>query len=143
MTLTLDPAVRAITVEETVPHAADVVWKVLTTPELIERWLMRNDFAPVVGYRFTLSGDWGSVECDVLAVEPGKTLTYTWNHPHADPAFDLRSVVSFTLTPTGSGTLLRMEQTGFRPNQKQAYGGAHAGWKQFFDKLDELVARTE
>jgi uncharacterized protein YndB with AHSA1/START domain len=36
-----------------------------------------------------------------------------------------------------------MEQSGFRPDQKQAYGGAHAGWKQFLEKLDQLLARSE
>jgi uncharacterized protein YndB with AHSA1/START domain len=51
--------------------------------------------------------------------------------------------VTFTLTPTRTGTLLRMEQSGFRPDQKQAYGGAHAGWQQFFAKLEELVARKD
>ena len=105
---------------------------------------MKNDFAPVVGHQFNLRGDWGGVlDCEVLAIEPNKELSYTWNFNHEDAAFNLQSVVTFTLTPTQTGTLLRMEQTGFRPDQKQAYGGAHAGWKQFFAKLEELVARTD
>jgi uncharacterized protein YndB with AHSA1/START domain len=49
----------------------------------------------------------------------------------------------FTLTPTRSGTHLRMEQTGFRPDQRQAYGGAQAGWQKFFANLEQLVARTD
>jgi uncharacterized protein YndB with AHSA1/START domain len=52
-------------------------------------------------------------------------------------------VVTFTITPTSTGTLLRMEQVGFRPNQKQAFGGANAGWQQFFAKLEELLGRTD
>ncbi|MEQ8750029.1 MAG: SRPBCC domain-containing protein, partial [Amphiplicatus sp.] len=60
-----------------------------------------------------------------------------------DPAYALKSVVTFTLTPTGAGTHLRMEQAGFRPDQKQAYGGAHAGWKQFFEKLDTILVRID
>jgi uncharacterized protein YndB with AHSA1/START domain len=81
----------------------------------------------VVGHRFNLRGDWGGVlDCEVLAIEPNKELTYTWNFKHADAAFDLQSVVTFTLTPTRTGTLLRMEQSGFRPDQKQAFGGAKA-----------------
>ena len=51
--------------------------------------------------------------------------------------------MTFTLTPTATGTRLRMEQTGFRPDQKQAFGGAHAGWKQFFEKLDQVLARAD
>ncbi|MEZ6028433.1 MAG: SRPBCC domain-containing protein, partial [Hyphomonadaceae bacterium] len=87
-------------------------------------------------------GDWGGVlDCEVLRVEPQRTLSYTWDLAHEDAAYHLKSVVTFTLTPTGGGTLLRMEQEGFRPDQKQAFGGAHAGWKQFFDKLDGVLAK--
>jgi uncharacterized protein YndB with AHSA1/START domain len=52
-------------------------------------------------------------------------------------------VVTFTLTPTRTGTLLRMEQSGFRPDQKQAFGGAKVGWQQFFGKLEEVLARAD
>ena len=104
-----------------------------------DKWLMKNDFAPVVGHRFNLRGDWGGVlDCEVLAVEPNKTLSYTWNFAHDDAAYNLKSVVTFTLTPTRTGTHLRMERVGFRPDQKQAYGGARAGWQQFFAKLEQV-----
>ena len=97
-----------------------------------------------MGHSFNLSGDWGGVlDCEVLAVEPNRTLSYTWNFAHDDAAFDLTSVVTFTLTPTGTGTHLRMEQTGFRPGQKQAYGGARAGWQQFFAKLEQVLAQAD
>ncbi|MEW9616327.1 SRPBCC domain-containing protein [Shinella sp. S4-D37] len=134
------PQTRSVVVEREIAHPPEKLWRALTQPHLIAEWLMRNDFKPVVGHSFTLSGDWGSVECDVLAVEPEKTLTYTWNHVHDDPLYDLRSVVSFTLTPTASGTLLRMEQTGFRPEQKQAFGGARHGWEQHFTNLERVLA---
>jgi uncharacterized protein YndB with AHSA1/START domain len=52
-------------------------------------------------------------------------------------------VVTFTITPTKSGTMLRMEQAGFRPDQKQAFGGANAGWQQFFAKLEEVLVRAD
>ncbi|SCM77625.1 hypothetical protein KL86PLE_41430 [uncultured Pleomorphomonas sp.] len=62
---------------------------------------MDNDFVPAVGHRFNLRGEWGGMlDCEVLAVEPPGTLSYTWNHAHSDPAFNLTSVVTFTLTPT-------------------------------------------
>ncbi len=70
-------------------------------------------------------------------------LSYTWNFIHSDPAFDLRSVVTFTLEPLASGTRLRMDQTGFRPEQKQASGGARFGWQNFFGKLDQLLTRID
>ena len=68
---------------------------------------MKNDFAPTAGHRFNLRGEWGGVlDCEVLAIEPHKTLSYTWNHAHSDPAFGLNSVVTFTITPTRIGTHL-------------------------------------
>ena len=135
---------RSVIVERDISHPPEKLWRALTQPHLIEEWLMKNDFKPVVGHSFNLRGDWGGVlDCEVLAVELNKSLSYTWNHTHEDPAYNLQSVVTFTLTPTRTGTHLRVEQTGFQPHQKQAYGGAHAGWKQFFDKLDQVVARAE
>jgi uncharacterized protein YndB with AHSA1/START domain len=105
---------------------------------------MKNDFSPAVGHRFNLRGDWGGVlDCEVLVVEPNKTLSYTWNFAHADAAYNLESVVTFTLTPSRTGAHLRMEQSGFRPGQKQAFGGAKAGWQQFFTKLEQVVARPD
>lgn len=135
---------RSVVVERDIAHPPEKLWRALTQPHLISEWLMRNDdFQPVTGKTFKLSGDWGGVDCEVLAVEPGKTLTYSWNHAHEDPAFDLRSVVSFTLTPTPTGTLLRMEQTGFRPEQKQAFGGARYGWQENFTNLERVLAGME
>ena len=135
---------RSAVVEREFPHPPEKLWRALTQPHLIEEWLMKNDFKPAVGHRFNLSGEWGGVlDCKVLAVEPHKTLSYTWDFNHEDAAFNLKSVVTFTLTPTSTGTHLRVEQAGFRPDQKQAYGGAHAGWKQFFTKLEQVLARPD
>jgi uncharacterized protein YndB with AHSA1/START domain len=134
----------SVVVEREIPHPPEKLWRALTQPHLIEEWLMKNDFSPAVGHRFTLRGEWGGVlDCEVLAIEPNETLSYTWNHDHADPAFALTSVVTFTLTPTGTGTHLRMEQAGFRPGQKQALGGARMGWQKFFANLEEVVARAD
>ena len=135
---------RALVVEREFPFSPDRLWRALTQPHLIADWLMANDFAPVVGHRFNLRGDWGGVPgCEVLEVEPLETLSYTWNFAHDDPAFDLHSVVTFTLTPTRTGTHLRMEQAGFRQDQKQAFGGARLGWQQFLEKLEQVLARPE
>ena len=79
------------------------------------------------------------LDCEVLAVEPNKTLSYTWNFTHDDVAYNLKSVMTFTLTPTSTGTHLRMEQSGFRPDQKQAFQGAKFGWQKFFADLERVV----
>ena len=135
---------RTVVVEREMAHPPEKLWRALTQPHLMEEWLMKNDFKPSVGHRFNLRGEWGGVlDCEVLVVEPNRTLAYTWNFTHDDPAFSLESVVTFTLTPAGQGTRLRMEQSGFRPSQKQAFGGAHAGWKQFFDNLEQVLVRAD
>jgi uncharacterized protein YndB with AHSA1/START domain len=132
---------RSVVVEREFAHAPEKLWRALTQPHLMQEWLMKNDFAPQVGHRFKLTGDWGGVlDCEVLEIEPNRTLSYTWDFVHEDAAYNLKSVVTFTLEPTATGTRLRMEQAGFRPDQKQAFGGAHAGWKQFLDKLDGVLA---
>jgi uncharacterized protein YndB with AHSA1/START domain len=118
-----EPATETLSVvaEREVPYPPEKVWRALTQPHLIEEWLMKNDFKPDVGRRFNLSADWGAVDCQVLEVEPNKTLPYTW------AAYDLESVVTWTLSPTSTGTHLRMEQSSFRPDQQQAYQGAKGG----------------
>lgn len=128
---------RTVVVEREMPFAPEKIWRALTLPHLIEEWLMKSDFKPVVDQRFNFRADWGAVDCRVVAVEPHKTLSYTW------AAHGLESVVIWTLTPTTTGTHLRMEQSGFRPDQEQAYQGAKVGWKQFFGGLEQLLGRIE
>ena len=126
---------RSVVIEREMPFAPDKIWRALTQDYLIEEWLMKNDFKPVVGHGFTLRGDWGSVDCQVIAAEPNRTLSYRWD------AMGLESVVTWTLTPTDTGTHLRMEQAGFRPDQEQAYQGAKFGWQKFLASLEGVVGR--
>jgi uncharacterized protein YndB with AHSA1/START domain len=127
----------SVVVEREMPYPPEKIWRALTQPHLIEEWLMKNDFQPVVGQHFKLKGDWGSVDCQVSAVEPHRALSYAW------AALGLESVVTWTLTPTGRGTRLRMEQSGFRPDQQQAYQGAKYGWQKFFGSLEQVLARKD
>ena len=135
MTATMTETLSVV-VEREIAHPPEKIWRALTQPHLIEEWLMKNDFQPKVDHRFNLRGDWGAVDCRVMVVEPNKTLSYTW------AAMGLESVVTWTLTPTSTGTHLRMEQVGFRPDQQRAYQGAKHGWQQFFAKLEQLLARS-
>ena len=137
-----NPETLSVTVERDMPYPPEKIWRALTQPHLIAEWLMRTDFEPVVGRHFSLRMDpqpnWnGVIDCQVLVVEPNKTLSYAWG------ALGLETVVTFTLTATPTGTHLRMEQTGFRPDQPQNYQGAKYGWQQFFAKLEQVLARTE
>lgn len=136
MTVT-DAETRSVVVEREMPFPAAKIWRALTQPHLIEEWLMKNDFNPVAGHEFGLEADWGSVTCRVLAVEPAKSLSYSWDTK------DLRSIVTWTLTPTAAGTRLRMEQTGFRPEQQAYFRGAQTGWPRFLATLDQVLARMD
>jgi uncharacterized protein YndB with AHSA1/START domain len=131
------PDTLSVVVERELPFPAEKIWRALTQPHLIEEWLMKNDLKPVLDHRFNFRADWGAVDCHVLTIEPNKTLTYTW------AAYGLESVVTWTLTPSSRGTHLRMEQSGFRADQQQAYQGAKGGWPQFFVNLEQLLARTD
>ena len=128
---------RTVTVEREIAYPPEKIWRALTQPHLIAEWLMKNDFAPVPGHGFTLSGDWGSVDCAVIEVEPNRSLSYSWD------AMGLESIVTWTLSPSGTGTRLRMEQAGFRPDQEQAYQGAKFGWQKFFANLEQVLARAD
>jgi uncharacterized protein YndB with AHSA1/START domain len=140
------PEVRSVIVERELPHPPEKVWRALTQPHLIEEWLLKNDFKPAVGHRFNLRADpqpgWnGIIDCEVLVIEPNRTLSYTWNSGEANLA--IKTVVTLSLISKGAGTLLRMEQTGFRPDQPQNYQGAKYGWQHFFGRLEQILARPD
>lgn len=126
---------RSVVVERELAFPPEKIWRALTQPHLIEEWLMKNDFQPAKDHRFKLTAAWGVIDCRVLVLEPNRSLSYSWD------ALGLESVVTWTLTPTSAGAHLRMEQTGFRPDQKQALMGATAGWPRFFESLEGIVAK--
>ena len=135
--MTTTTPTRTLVIEREMPHPPEKIWRALTEGSLLEEWLMKNDFQPVVDHRFSFRADWGAVDGRVLAVEPNKMLSYTW------AAYGLESVVTWTLTPTSTGTHLRMEQSGFRPDQQQAFQGAKYGWQKFLASLEQVLARTD
>ena len=129
---------RSVVIERTFPHPPEKLWRALTESPLVAQWLMNNDFQPVVGQKFQFRSQpvpqWdGLIDCEVLLVDPPKRLSYTWS------TLGLESVVLFTLTPAEGGTHLRMEHSGFRPDQEQAYKGATYGWRHFLDCLERLL----
>jgi uncharacterized protein YndB with AHSA1/START domain len=131
------PESLSVTLERELPHAPEKVWRALTQKHLIDDWLMQNDFEPVIGHRFTLTSNWGSIACEVLKADPPKSLAYRWD------SSGLESVVTWTLEATDAGTLLRIDQTGFKSDFMAAYKGAQAGWPRFLDGLDRVLAGLE
>jgi len=131
-------ATRTLVIEKEMAHPPQKIWRALTQGALIKEWLMDNDFQPVVGHKFnfrsTPNPHWdGIIQSEVLEVEPDKKLSYTWN------SLGLATVVVFTLIATGTGTLLRMEQSGFRADQNDNYQGANYGWRKFVSLLEKVV----
>jgi uncharacterized protein YndB with AHSA1/START domain len=131
-------ATRTLVIEREMPHPQEKIWRALTEGPLIEQWLMNNDFQPQVGHQFNFRSTpvpgWnGIIDSKVLLVEPISRLSYTW------ASMGMESVVAWTLTPTASGTHIRMEQSGFRMDQDHAYKGASYGWQKFIGNLDRVA----
>ena len=129
---------RSLVLERTLAHPPEKIWRALTQAPLIEDWLMKSDFQPVVGHRFHFrsepAGGWdGVIDSEVIAVEPPARLAYSWS------SMGLESTVTWTLTPVAGGTQVRMEQAGFRADQDFAYRGAQFGWTRFLDNLERVV----
>lgn len=137
-------ATRSLVVEREWPHAPEKFWRALTQSELIADWLTANDFLAAVGHRFTFRAppreNWNGVtDCEVLAVELNERLAYRWSASGEEAAAGLKTVVTWTLVRTEGGTLVRMEQSGFRPEDERMYQGASYGWKRFMDGLERVV----
>ncbi len=130
---------RTVVIERTFAHSPGKLWRALTDPALVAKWLLRNNFEPEVGREFQFRnepfGSWdGVIDCKLLILDPPQRLAYSWR------AFGLESIVEFTLTPKDGGTHLRMEHSGFRAEQEAAYQGAQHGWQRFLGKLEGLLS---
>ena len=123
------------------PHSSEKVWRALTDPVLLTEWLL-----PVVGlelepgaafaFKTQPQPGWdGIVNCRVLEIEAHRKLSYAW------VVGDMDTVVTFTLMPTAAGTRLLLVQSGFKPDQKQNFGGARYGWRMMGGKLVDLLGR--
>jgi uncharacterized protein YndB with AHSA1/START domain len=133
---------RSLVIEREIPHPPEKIWRALTHSALVDEWLMKNDFQPVVGHRFNFRSTpvpgWnGVIDCEVLVVEPNSRLSYSWG------TMGMESVVAWTLTPTKDGTHVRMEQSGFRSEEDAAYKGARWGWTKFIGNLERVAGGLE
>lgn len=133
---------EVVTFELELRHPPAKVWRALTDPVLLTEWLL-----PVVGLElapgkaFTLEAPpqpgWdGKVACRFLEIEAQRKLSWSW------VVGDIDTVVTFTLAPTATGTRLSLVQSGFKPHQKQNFGGARYGWNLMAKKLADLLERT-
>lgn len=136
---------KSIVVERLMPHPADKIWRALTLSDLIVEWLMRNDFQPILGHRFQfhatpVPGWSGVTNCRVVEVDPPRRLAYTWGDGTESDS-GLKTLVTWTLTPAEGGVLVRMEHSGFRPQDEMGFKGMGGGWPRILGKLEEIAAK--
>ena len=148
------PEIREIVVDEVFPHTQDIVWKTLTTPEMMSRWLHMSPtgFAPAVGTRFTYkttpAGAWdGVIHCQVLEATPNERLAYAWKGGHEGNVgygSRLDTVVTFILSAAETGTRLRVVHSGFvLPTNETAFQGMSKGWKQVVQDIGAIAAEKD
>ena len=148
------PALKSVTqdivVDEIFPHTPELIWKALTSGELIARWLMpAHGFEPVEGNRFTYkttpAGAWdGTIHCEVIEVVPNQRLAYSWKGGHETNVgygSRLETVVTWTLTPASTGTRVNVVHSGFvLPRNETAYRNMSDGWTKVVRNLNAIAA---
>jgi uncharacterized protein YndB with AHSA1/START domain len=142
---------KSIAQEWLLDHSPDIVWEYLTTPDLIAQWLMPNDFKPIIGHKFQFRtnprikvGFDGIVYCEVLEMVPNQKLSYSWKGGPAPGKITLDSIVTWTLSPTPTGTRLQLQHQGFRGIKNfLAYVFMNAGWgKKIRNRFTQMLDQT-
>jgi len=133
------------------PHQPEVVWEYLTKAELMELWLMPNDFLPIPGHEFQFrikpmpqfNFD-GIVYCKVLEIVPHQTLSYSWKSGPGNGKIDLDSKVVWKLIPKDNGTELLLEHSGFSGfDNFSMFSAMNDGWFKNIQKIAELIKTAE
>jgi uncharacterized protein YndB with AHSA1/START domain len=137
---------KTLVVERTMSHPPEKIWRALTMTPMVAEWLMQNDFQPVVGHRFTfrakpMPGWKGYTNCEVKEVVEPTRLVYSWGDGTESDA-GLMTVVTWTLTPTANGTLVRMEQSGFRPVDEMGFKAMGGGWPGILERLEKAAGQA-
>lgn len=144
--MTTEAKTKSIVVERTMPHSPEKIWRALTQSPMIAEWLMQNDFKPEPGHKFQfrakpMPGWSGITNCEVKEVDPPKRLVYSWGDG-TESASGLRTVVTWTLTPTSNGTLVRMEHSGFRPEDEMGRQAMGNGWPGILERLEKKAGEA-
>jgi uncharacterized protein YndB with AHSA1/START domain len=137
-----------IYVDQLLPSSPAQVWKALTDPDVLARWLMPNDFRLAVGHYFTFKNvpipqvKFGGIAyCEVLDIEVERQLRISWVDRGEENG--LNSIVTWRLEPEGDGTHLFMVHDGFDPNhllQQLSYQFMSKGWMRLPQRIAEILA---
>jgi len=128
------------------PHPAASVWEYLTNAELMDLWLMKSDFKPVLGHKFQFTAkpmadfDFdGIFHCKVLEVVPFKKLSYSWDFGPGT-GFLNRSEVHWTLTEKDNGTDLLLIHRGAEGSEMlPIFEAMDKGWLGNINKINKLL----
>jgi uncharacterized protein YndB with AHSA1/START domain len=137
---------KSIVVERVMPHSPEKIWRALTQAPMIAEWLMKNDFKPETGHKFQfraqpMPGWSGITNCEVKEVDAPKRLVYSWGDGSESDS-GLKTVVTWTLTPTSNGTLVRMEHSGFRPEDENGRKAMSGGWPGILERLERKAGEA-
>jgi len=124
-------------------NSIEQVWNALTDSDTLAKWIMENDFKPVVGHKFqfrTEPNEWwnGIVDCEVLEIEEPHKLSYIW------ASAGETTTVTWTLKEVSDGIVqLNLDQTGFSEETKARVGaieGAKHAWTNMGNQLEKVLA---
>ena len=132
------------------PNPPQAVWEYLTSSELMELWLMKNDFKPVIGHDFQFRTNPlpnfnfdGIIYCKVLEIIPEKKLVYSWKGGPGNGEINMDSIVEWTLIEKNNGTELQLIHNGFENIDKlPIYQAMNEGWLENMKKIYERINST-
>ena len=132
-------------------HSPEEVWECLTDPELIGKWLMKNDFKLQVGSQFCFETrpladmDFdGIVYCTVLEVVPFRRLSYSWKLGPGNGVITIDSVVAYTLHAKDGGTELELVHDRFKEMKDlRIFHLMEEGWLKNINKIPGLINTTK
>lgn len=128
----------ALTLDFQYQTTIEKLWAAVTDSDKLEKWVLKNNFKPIVGYKFQFRAEpneyWdGVIDGEVLLVDEPNKLSYTW------AVGEEKHTVVWTLQDLGDGKVnLHLDQTGF--SNVHGLEGARHGWSAWCGELDKLLA---
>lgn len=124
-------------------HPKETVWEYLTKSELLEQWLMKNNFQLELGHEFQFRTNPipgmdfdGVCHCKVLEIVPFQKLSYSWKGGSGDGTVALDTIVVWKLATNEKGTDLFLEHSGFgKTEHANFFPGMTDGWIKNVQKI--------
>jgi len=134
-----------------VDASPEVAFEVVSSPEHISQWWTDDaviEAAPGAVGELIWGDRAGVAPITVVDVEPPRLFSFRWCYPEgAVGDADNSLLITFELIPSGTGTTIRLIETGFREMGWEAaklaenYREHSASWDTFVPRLGEYVAR--